>query len=1127
MTMGGRWGTLLAIGGIALAYSSGARAQSCEPAAASVISLQGDVEVSGHDRAHWRDLQLNQVLCAGQQVRLMAKSRAVLRLPNETLLRLDEGSVLTLQPVEPDKPAWLDLLRGALHIISRVPRALNIRTPFVNAGIEGTEFALQVGSAETALWVYEGRVRFSNTLGQLLVASGEAAAAAPGRAPERRIVIKPRQAVEWALYYPPLLDSRPETYPEALRPAVLAYRRNDLTAAFASLDRVPKGARDARYHTLRAGLLLSVGRVPEAEGELTSAQRLDPKNGTAYALLSVIAVVRNEQEEALKLSAEAVRLAPGSATPYVARSYAEQSAFEIEKAHQSLQQASRLAPEDALVWARLAELELSRGDLDAALTAATKAETLDPDLARTQTVLGFAYLTRIEIDEARAAFDRAIARDPADPLPRLGLGLAKIRDGDVDEGTKEIEIAASLDPNNSLVRSYLGKAYYEQKRGGLAETEFEQAKLLDPKDPTPWFYDAIQKQTTNRPVEALHDLQKAIDLNDNRAVYRSRLLLDQDLAARSAALGRIYRDLGFEQRALVEGWRSVNTDPTDYSGHRLLADSYSTLPRHGIARVSELLQSQLLQPINITPVQPSLAESDLLILEGEGPSASAFNEFNPLFLRNRFTLQTSAVFGGDDTVGDEVTHSGLWNGFSYSLGQFHFDTDGFRNNNGIKRDVYNAFIQASLSPTTSAQIELRHSDTEEEDRAFRFFPEEFNPDRRSAREIDTARFGFHHTFTPASEIIGSLIFADVIGKFKDPDEITLGPGFDIAAPREARLEEDSYVIEGQHLFRSDRFKLTSGFGYFTTTQREIIVTLFDPSFLDPIITNNDIERGNVYSYSHLLLPYDINLTLGVSADFYEADGETIKLVNPKVGLTWSPFPGTTFRAAWFRSLEPGQNTVQTIEPTQVAGFNQFFGNTFEQDFVGAFFPGIRTWRYGAGLDQAIGTDLLTGIEYTERDLTVPGIGFEEDWDEYFGRAYLYWTPHPLFAASAEYQYERFERGDLLGAGTGFRTVETHRIPLGINVFHSSGFRFGLGASYVDQRGRFVPRVFLDPAGELGNDRFWVLDAEIGYRLPHRFGLITVGIRNLLDEDFNFQETDPSQPTLAKGQLLFARLTLAF
>ena len=92
-----------------------------------------------------------------------------------------------------------------------------------------------------------------------------------------------------------------------------------------------------------------------------------------------------------------------------------------------------------------------------------------------------------------------------------------------------------LDPGNSLIRSYVGKAYYEEKRDKLAATQYEMARELDPNDPTPWFYDAIRKQTENRPVEALYDLQESIRLNDNRAVFRSRLELDADLACRDLA----------------------------------------------------------------------------------------------------------------------------------------------------------------------------------------------------------------------------------------------------------------------------------------------------------------------------------------------------------------------------------------------------------------------------------------------------------------------------------------------------------------------------------------------------------------------------------------------------------------
>src|SRR5947208_7719173 len=189
------------------------------------------------------------------------------------------------------------------------------------------------------------------------------------------------------------------------------------------------------------------------------------------------------------------------------------------------------------------------------------------------------------------------------------------------------------------------------------------AKQLDPKDPTPYFYDAILKQTTNRPVEALQDMQRAIELNDNRAVYRSRLLLDSDLAARSAALGRIYSDLGFQQLALVEGWKSVNTDPTNYSAHRFLADSYAVLPRHQIARLSELLQSQLLQPLNMTPIQPQLPEANQFLISAGGPGALSFNEFNPIFNRNGITFQTNGLAGENSTYASEGVLSGIYKNF--------------------------------------------------------------------------------------------------------------------------------------------------------------------------------------------------------------------------------------------------------------------------------------------------------------------------------------------------------------------------------------------------------------------------------------------------------------------------------
>src|SRR5206468_2001030 len=159
---------------------------------------------------------------------------------------------------------------------------------------------------------------------------------------------------------------------------------------------------------------------------------------------------------------------------------------------------------------------------------------------------------------------------------------------------------------------------------------------------------------------ALQDMEEAIKLNKNRAVYRSQLQMDSDLAARSASLGRIYTNLGFEQVALVEGWNSITADPSSFTAARFLADTYASRERHEVARVSELLRSQLLQPINITPIAPTQAVSNLLLLSSLGPTGTSFNEFNTLMVnRDRLTFLGSGLYGSNTTSAGEGIVSGI------------------------------------------------------------------------------------------------------------------------------------------------------------------------------------------------------------------------------------------------------------------------------------------------------------------------------------------------------------------------------------------------------------------------------------------------------------------------------------
>jgi tetratricopeptide (TPR) repeat protein len=1093
---------------------------------AKVVSVQGIVQILREGKSQWEPIQLNDLFYPGDTIRVQKRSRAALLLYNETIIRLDQMTTITFSGMEKEKKALINLLSGAAYFFSRIPRSLKVTTPFVNAGVEGTEFFIRVEKDQAVLSVFEGQVAATNQVGSLVLTSGQSALAQPEKAPALSILVRPRDAVQWAVYYPPVLDYQAMDFiktvkadwEKALQKSMQSYWQGDLTGAFSSLEEVPEPVGESRFFIYRAALLLTVGRVDEAKADIKQVLDLDPSSSHAFALQSIIAVVHNEKDEAHRLASKAVVLDPESSAGRIALSYVNQAHFDLKSALTNLKEAVRLDPKNALAWARLVELYLSVGDLDRALEAAEESVVSNPKLARTQTILGFVYLAQFKIQEARIAFRMAIGLDQAAPLPRLGLGLAKIRQGRLKEGRSEIEIAAALSPNNSLIRSYLGKAYFEENRDKLAKDQFSIAKELDPLDPTPFFYDAIRKQTLNRPVEALEDLQTSIQLNENRAIYRSRLLLDEDLAARSASLARIYNDLGFQQLALVEGWKSLNVDPGNHSAHRFLADLYASLPRHEIARVSETLQSQLLQPINITPVQPQLAESNLYIQEGAGPVYPSFNEFNYLFHRNRFEFQANNVVGKDNIMGNELVHSMVRGWLSYSLGQFHYMTDGFRQNNDLEENIYNAFTQIRLSHKTSIQAELRYTGTKKGDLLLRFNPNEFSPTERDDDRIKSVRFGFHHKFSPHSNVIGSFIYQE--GDF----DYHLFDGMKIDWTK----DEKGYLDEIQYQFVSERLIITSGIGHSNLDQKDIkSLTIFSPPPAPPLVIKmpeeeTGIRHTNLYIYSKINYPQKFTWTIGGSADFFEK-GSIIDLdqFNPKFGVTWNPFPSITLRAAGFKVLKRMLISNQTLEPTQVAGFNQFFDDT----------NGTKSWRYGIGLDQRITKRLYWGAEFSERDLkepitfgTINAERMDVDLHEKLLRTYFYLTPFHWLAVSAEHHYEQFKKDPNDPGAWEVVHVKTHRFPLGINCYHPSGFSARLKATYIYQKGVFGN---ITTGIEAGEDRFWVVDASFRYRFPERRGLFSIEVKNIFNQKFNYQNMDLAHPLIYPKRLILARFTIGF
>jgi hypothetical protein len=298
--------------------------------------------------------------------------------------------------------------------------------------------------------------------------------------------------------------------------------------------------------------------------------------------------------------------------------------------------------------------------------------------------------------------------------------------------------------------------------------------------------------------------------------------------------------------------------------------------------------------------------------------------------------------------------------------------------------------------------------------------------------------------------------------------------------------------------------------------------------LEPI--RGDDEFANAYAYLALRPHARVDVTLGASAETVtapvgllvprdsqigqaEIEWEESRL-SPKAGITVRPLDGMTLRAAAYWRLSPAIGRIQTLEPTQIAGFNQFFREP----------GGTRSASYGLGLDQAIGRRLFVGGQILRRDLDVPeadcarpdptagcqgqiaeSVDLKENRED-LASAYFYAVVTRRLTAGLEYGWIDRDLGTTQKDNLGFFQTRSRTWTLRprARLFLPCGFFAGAGATYYDQE--------VDETDDLSsgdrtvrNVRFWAGDLIVGYRLPKRYGSVFVEARNATDRGFEFYD----------------------
>ena len=1107
-----------------------------------LLSAEGKVEVARAGAAAWAAGVTNQVLQNGDRIRTGVRSRATIRLSDMSVLVVKELTTLEIRPPQASGAnSGFDLKSGGSYFFNRErPGTVEFRTPLASGAIRGTEFHLFVAeNGRTEVALFDGAVELTNNFGGASLSSGEQAVVDPNQPPRKTAMLEASSIIQWVLYYPAVLDADElglgDAERNALSDSLTAYRSGDLLAAQEKFPDNRQPGTDAEK-IYRAATLLAVGQVEQATQLVQN-------------ISSPLADVLRQMVETVKGHPYSRGNSLTLASEWMAESYALQAQSKFDAALEAARKATAKSPNSGFAWERVAELEFSFGHSAEAQAALEKSLSLAPRNAQAHALQGFVYAAKSKFASAERSFNDAINLDPALANGWLGRGLIRIRRGYGAEGRQDLQVAAAREPQRSMLRSYLGKAWSQTRDIDRAKKEVTLAKKFDPNDPTPWLYSAILNEQQNRVNDAVDDLERSQELNDNRSVFRSRLLLEQDKAVRGANIARLYQDVGMTDWSLREAVRAVSYDYGNFSAHQFLANSYDGLRdpkainlRYEAPAVSEYFIANLLSPVGATPLSQAVSQQ----------------EYTRLFDRDHAGIASSTEYFSSGDWIQQGSQYGSYGHMDYSLDAYYRTENGQRRNNDIERMDFAGRFRVQLTPEDTIYVEAQRTELESGDVA-QYYVQRQNtnlatpfPSRTfRAREIQEPNLflGYHHEWSPGNHtlFLGARFEDDL--KFKEPfygiNFFRYDPSGVVISNRSGGTLEDvryrtdfeGYSAELQQVFSvpKNTFIIGGRFQYaFSDTFNS--VSNSQQGYINVSIKNRtELTRESVYAYDQWTPWQPLQFTLGIAYDRLHypnnidtapitGSHDTVDQLSPKAGIIWTPEDKTHVRAAYTKSLGGVffDNSFR-LEPTQVGGFNQSFRSVAPESLIGQV-PATRFETFGLGIDHEFPTrtyvnidaellrsqarrtvGILTNnffiggiydrpasarqhIEYEEQSLTVSV-------NQLVGRDWAFGARYRVSRGELDAQYPVIS--DAVD-----RTKHFNRDESGVLQQLSFYAIYNLPCGFFAEADTLWTAQSLHrDLSFLEGDDFWQVNAFAGYRFWRRHAEARVGVLNITDKDY--------------------------
>ena len=968
-------------------------------------------------------------------------------LADETLLRIDQNSDIRVRDVESTTSArtLLELRYGKIWVLNKRGNAnIVIKTPQAVIGVRGTELninhSLEDGTAVTAL---EGRSQIENERGLLSLSAGEVATIQKNGMPVKVSTLSPEDAVQWTIQIPALI-------PRELTDSTLT-----------------------SHISRRAWDLLQKSQLSESLAITTAALMAHPNDGMLHLIHALSSFLSGDSDQALRSSNRATSLLSSTSESWIVHAYILQSRFQLQLAENAAKTALTLSPGHPVASQQLARLQFGSGRTYQAQSTLDKINRSthhnSTHQSQINTLKGFIALTLLDLNEAHLYFEEAILQDGSQAEPHLGLGLIAAQKGEESTAKKEITTAILLEPRRALLRSYWAKILYQLGRHQQALDVLQIAQNIDPRDPTPHLYQALILGDLNRPAEAIQALHTAVTLNDHKAVYRSRLLLDKDLAVKNVNLATLYKQLGLNGWARIRALAATEEDVTNPSAHLFLANALHQDGVRSWARNSENLLARLMQPAN-------------------NNTFSSYNNYTTFLEQPNIESSLTLTKGGQQSHQERLIVSGYHpqDHFAWQVGLLNHSTNGWRGTNGESQEGSTGLIKWQPQPSLNVMGVISLTNTEQQGSLSSRYEYDAvdKPNERLTTEIRRLEIGLYQQQSPDTHLL--LHTACFNNQFDGLSQIdnTINYLFQQQQPYcqlQGRWIQNSrsqqFTVGAVHLKGSDDNNWSLEPGFLASGQPQV-----ERNATSLFLHNRWILNSKVSIEGDLRLENMNNS----NSDLAGAEWG-INTINPGIGLSYQIDNQQSVHIAAFKSLTPFLS--DRLDPATLASIpihrNSSPGTITRERSL----TWDREWLWGFATTNLFHAEQHTELHYSE-DTTRPehhnsydqqlkGIRIEA------GRLF---ENHMGLTANYLYQKRR-------DSSTSSETAQNeHSLELELRWRTPNGYFGGVKEQY---------RKLNTIAQDSLNEELFATHLDLGYEFRKKKGDITLEIRNLFDSHFNW------------------------